>query len=219
VIQPKAPDGSQASPVHTEERGSQTIKTVPNLLSTIRLLVSPALVGLAWANLPAWCLALMVVLLLSDWLDGRLATWLKQDTVFGARLDSIADATLYTCVALALVLLRFDIIRQEAVWIGMALASYVVSIAAGFIKFRRKPSYHNRLAKISWLFMLIAVVPVFMDWTVWPLRVAMVGVLLSNLDSIAITFVSPQWRANVPSVFHARRQRTDEGPGRPRPWS
>jgi CDP-diacylglycerol--glycerol-3-phosphate 3-phosphatidyltransferase len=190
-------------------RGPEFLSTVPNVLSTIRLVVSPVVVLLAWADLEGWCLGLMVVLLVSDWLDGRLATWLKQTTVFGARLDSFADAVMYSCLALTLAMLRFELIRQEALWIGMALATYVVSIAAGFVKFQRKPSYHNWLAKVSWFLMLLAVVPVFLGWALWPLRVSMVSVTLANVEAVAITLVLRHWQADVPSVFYARRLRAD----------
>jgi cardiolipin synthase (CMP-forming) len=187
------------------------VLTVPNVLSAARLLLSPALVVLAWADQPAWCLGLAVALLLVDWVDGKLARWLKQQTVLGARLDSVADAVLYGCVLLALLILRRDFILREAVWVGLAVGSYAVSVAACLVKFRRLPSYHTRLAKVSWLLTSLAVVSVFADWSPWPLRVAMVAVLLTNLEATAVTFVLPQWRVNVPSVFHAHR------PSRPGP--
>jgi CDP-diacylglycerol--glycerol-3-phosphate 3-phosphatidyltransferase len=183
----------------------EPLLTVPNVLSALRLVASPALVALAWADQPAWCLGLAVALFLMDWLDGKLAVWLKQQTVFGARLDSVADVVLYGCVLVALLVLRRDFILREAVWVGVAVGSYPVSVAACLVKFRRLPSYHTRLAKVSWFLTLGAVLAIFGDWSPWPLRVAMTAVLLTNLEATAITFVLPGWRVNVPSLFHARR--------------
>ena len=181
------------------------LATVPNVLCVIRLLGSPALVALAWADLPAGCLGLFAVLSLTDWLDGKLAKLLRQETEFGARLDTVADVTFYACMLLAVLALRGDLVRQEAVWIALAVSSYVVSVAAGLIKYRRLPSYHTRLAKTSWLLMFIAVVAIFAGWSVWAVRVAALGVLVTNLEATLITVLLPEWRANVPSVFHARR--------------
>lgn len=194
-------------PHEVTERGPEPWVTVPNVLSALRLLLSPVLPALAWADQGAGCVALMVALLLVDWLDGKLALWLGQRTTFGARLDSAADAVLYGCGFLALVLLRGEIMRAEAAWVCAALVSYAVSVLAGLWKFRRLPSYHNRLAKITWLLMLVAVVALFADWSVWPLRVALGAVVLTNLDALAITLVLPEWRANVASVFHALASR------------
>src|SRR5207302_41399 len=106
-----------------------------------------------------------------------------QQTVRGARLDSVADVTLYGCLLLALMVLRWDEIAGEAVWLGLAVGSYALSTAAGLIKFRRVPSYHTRLAKVSWLFMVVAVIAVFAELSPWPLRVAMVAVLVTNLEA------------------------------------
>jgi cardiolipin synthase (CMP-forming) len=185
--------------------GGPGLATVPNVLCAIRILGSPVLVALAWADLSAGCLGLFVVLSLTDWLDGKLAKVLRQETEFGARLDTVAAVTFYACVLAAVVALRGDLFRREAVWIGLAVSSYAVSLAASLVKYRRVPSYHTRLAKTSWLLVFVAVVAAFAGWTVWTVRVAALGVLVTNLESMLITALLPGWRANVPSVFHARR--------------
>jgi cardiolipin synthase (CMP-forming) len=191
------------------------LATVPNALCVIRLLGSPALVALAWADLPAACLGLYVVLSLTDWLDGKLAKLPGQETDFGARLDTVADVTFYACMLLAVVALRGELFRQEAVWIGLAVSSYGVSLAAALVKYRRMPSYHTRLAKTSWLLVFIAVGAIFAGWSVWAVRIAALGVLVTNLEATMITLMLPEWRANVPSVFHARRTAGGREEGRP----
>jgi phosphatidylglycerophosphate synthase len=197
-----ATEGTRTSPAGP---GGHGLATVPNGLCAIRLLGSPVLIALAWADLPAGCLGLFGVLSLTDWLDGKLAKLLRQETEFGARLDTVADVTFYACVLLAVVALRGDLLYQEAVWIGLAVSSYVVSLAAGLIKYRRVPSYHTRLAKTSWLLVFVAVVAAVAGWSAWVVRVAALGVLVTNLEATLITVLLPEWRANVPSVFHARR--------------
>lgn len=179
--------------------------TVPNLLCLARLLGSPALVGLAWAGRADGCLGLFVALTLTDWLDGKLARWLDQRTEFGARLDSVADATFYACTLAAVAVLHGEVVRREAVWLGSAVAAYGLNLAVGLARHRRLPSYHTRLAKTSWLLVAVAVVAVFAGWSVWPLRLAAGGVLLANLEAALISLLLPEWRADVPSLLHARR--------------
>jgi CDP-diacylglycerol--glycerol-3-phosphate 3-phosphatidyltransferase len=188
---------------------------VPNLLCVVRLLGSPVLVWAGWSDLAMLCLGLFAFLSLTDWLDGKLAKLLRQETEFGARLDTVADVTFYACTLLALVGLRGPLLRQEAVWIGLALVSYGVSVAAGLLKYRRMPSYHTRLAKTSWLLMFVCVIAFLATGSPWAVRIAAAGVLLTNLEATLITFLLPTWRANVPSVFHARRlavRRGEEAP-------
>src|SRR5262249_51333504 len=148
------------------------------------------------------------ILMALDWLDGKLARWLRQASVFGARLDSFADVAFYGCMLLALVALRWDVIQREAVWIGLAVGSYAASVVMSLGKFGRVPNYHTWLAKTGWLFMLIAMVAVFMDWPAWPLRIAMTWVAGTNLEAIVITIVLPHPRVNVPSVFHVLQNRS-----------
>jgi hypothetical protein len=46
-------------------------------------------------------------------------------------------------------------------------------------------------------------------------RIAALGVLVTNLEATLITLMLPEWRANVPSVFHARRNAGGREEGTP----
>ena len=198
---------SPAPPTSSTTPGREPLLTVPNLLCAFRLFTSPLLVVLAWFELSSWCLGLFVILLLTDWLDGKIARWLKQETLFGTRLDSFADVTFYGCAMLSLLVLRADMMQQEAIWIALALSSYAVSVAASWIKFNHVPSYHTRLAKTSWLLVGIGVVSAFAGGTIWLFRLALGTVILTNLEATAITLVLPKWRVNVSGLFQALRER------------
>lgn len=187
----------------TTPAGRERVLTVPNALCFIRLIGSIFVVALAWYDLPRWCLGLSALLLVTDWVDGKLAILLKQQTTFGARLDTVADVSFYTSVGVAVCILRWQLILDEMIWIAPAVGTYALSVLAALFKYHRFPSYHTRMAKISWGLISIAIFAVFTDWSVWPLRVAMVGVLLTNLEAIIITMVSPVWRSDVPSLYHA----------------
>ena len=80
--------------------------TIPNLLSGLRLIGAPVLIVLAVADQPRAFLVLGLVLLFDDWLDGKLAIWLQQQTTFGARLDSVADAVLYASLLFGIAWLK-----------------------------------------------------------------------------------------------------------------
>ena len=184
---------------------SNRLLTVPNILCFIRLIGSFVLVPVAWQGhneVFLWC---FIFLALTDWLDGKLAILLNQRTVLGARLDSWADAALYAALLFGIVRMYGDSLQSELVWIGAALITYLTSTAAGFWKYRRWPSYHTRAAKISWFLTAVAVVAIFSDWNLWPLRLAAVVVTITNIEALLITIVSPVWRADVSSIYHAWR--------------
>jgi CDP-diacylglycerol--glycerol-3-phosphate 3-phosphatidyltransferase len=189
----------------SNEPHSTSRLNVPNLLCAMRLAGSPVLVGLAIGNQPEIFLALLIFLLLTDWLDGKLAILWKQRTTFGARLDSVADLTLYSALLFGAVWLKWEIVRGESAWLIAAVAAYLLSTGFGWAKFRRLPSYHTRSAKTCWLLTSIAAISLFSGWSLWPLRIAATAVALTNLEAIAITNVLPKWRADVTSIYHVWR--------------
>jgi cardiolipin synthase len=184
---------------------SNRLLTVPNFLCVIRLVGSFILIPIAWRGQNEVFLWLFIFLAMTDWFDGKLAILLNQRTVFGARLDSWADAALYAALLFGVVTMYGATLRSELVWIGAAVASYLISTAAGFWKYRRWPSYHTRAAKTSWFLTAIAVIALFSDWALWPLRVVAVAVTITNFEALLITVISPAWRADVTSIYHAWR--------------
>ena len=190
---------------------SNRLLTIPNILCMIRLLGSFVLIPIAWQNRNEVFLWLFLFLYMTDWVDGKLAILLNQRSVFGARLDSWADAALYAALVFSIVTMYGATLRAELVWIVVAIGTYLISTAAGFYKYRRWPSYHTRAAKTSWFFTGVAVVSLFSDWSLWPLRVAAVAVALTNFEAVMITDISPVWRANVTSIYHACRDKRASG--------
>ncbi len=183
------------------------IFTIPNIICMLRLVGSGLLVGLAIAGLPNWFVFLFVVLTLSDWIDGRLARWLRQRSDFGARLDSFADLALYAALLLGCAILCRKLLLAEWPWLAIALGSYVLTTAAGVIKYHRVPSYHTWSAKRSQFFVLAAGISIVLGISVWPLRIAAIAVTITNLEATLLTVVLPQWQADVPSLWHVLREK------------
>jgi len=179
--------------------------TIPNLLSLLRLLGAPVCIALAHLNQPTWFFVVMAFMIMSDWVDGKIAIWFNLRSTFGARLDSTADAMMYAAVLYGMWWLKWPMVREEAPWIVMALVSYVVTSAAGLWKFGRWPSYHTRAAKTSWFLMGLAILAVFADFSRWPLRIAMIAVTLTNIEATLITCILPAWVTDLPSLWHAFR--------------
>ena len=201
----KSPDKHNETGAVPESQISNRLLTVPNLLCVIRLLGSFILIPIAWQGqneVFLWC---FIFLAMTDWLDGKLAILLNQRTVLGARLDSWADAALYAALLFGVVTMYSAILWSELVWISAIFVTYLISTAAGFWKYKRWPSYHTRAAKTSWFLTAAAVIALFSDWAIWPLRIAALAVTITNFEALLITIISPTWRADVTSVYHAWR--------------
>jgi CDP-diacylglycerol--glycerol-3-phosphate 3-phosphatidyltransferase len=176
----------------------------PNLITRVRLAASPGLIVLALLGQPHLLVAWAVALVFTEWLDGFLARGWRSETEMGARLDTVADAFFYSSLVVGVFVLRPQLIGREFIWIASAIVSYACSCFASWLKFRRLPSYHTWAAKGAWVIVGIGAVCLLMEWSVWPLKISMVWVVLTNVEAVAITLVLPASRVDVPSVWHAR---------------
>ena len=71
-----------------------TAVNLPNLLTTLRLLLLPLFLTLLVYRRPGPALIVLLLAALSDALDGLLARWLDQKTAIGSFLDPLADKLL-----------------------------------------------------------------------------------------------------------------------------
>lgn len=67
------------------------LRTIPNLLSLLRLALVPVFLWLVLSNHPGLAFAVLVVASITDYLDGYFARKLNQTTRIGALLDPAAD--------------------------------------------------------------------------------------------------------------------------------
>lgn len=185
-----------------DERFKDSFVTIPNVICLGRLIGSFVLIGFALAGWRYWFVGWFLILSFSDWIDGRLARWLRQRSDFGARLDSTADAVMYTALLAGLAVLSWDWIQQELAWLIVGVGSYAVTTGVGLWKYGRVPSYHTYGAKITQWIASIAGVCLALHWTVWPLRIAVIAVTLTNIEATAITCVLKKWQADVLTFFH-----------------
>ncbi|MFT4124174.1 MAG: CDP-alcohol phosphatidyltransferase family protein [Microbacteriaceae bacterium] len=78
--------------------------TIPNLISVVRLLVlTPSfVVVLVGYGSPLLALVLLVVLGITDWIDGQIARRFHQRSAIGAKLDPVADRVSQGVVCIAM---------------------------------------------------------------------------------------------------------------------
>ena len=176
---------------------------VADLLSALRLGLAPVLLALAWTGCGETFVACLAVSLATDVADGQIARRLGRASLRGAVLDSRADLATYTSLPLAAWWLRPEFVRAECGWLAVAVATYALPVAIGYLKFGRLTSYHTRLARLSAYAGGISALVVFAGGPALPFRMATALFMVAELEEIAITAVLPGWRPNVLSLRHA----------------
>ena len=175
---------------------------IPNLLSSLRLIIAPFLFLIAWLNRPVLFLEILAVSMFSDAVDGFIARRLNQTTTIGAQLDSWGDFLTYCTVAFSVWWLWPDILRRETLFITLAILFYVLPILAGFIKFRQLTSYHTWAAKALGVIICITFYILFLTGINWPFHCAVILQLFVSIEEIAITVLLKEHRHNIPSFWH-----------------
>jgi CDP-diacylglycerol--glycerol-3-phosphate 3-phosphatidyltransferase len=158
--------------------------TVPNLVTLSRLFMVPPLLWLAWSGRANAFVILLTVSALT-------ARWLSQSSEFGARLDSWADFATYTTLPQCAYWLRPEVVRDEAPYFWLMVASFLTPKAYGFVKFRKLTSYHTRGTHLIAYVVWIATLLMFAGISTWPFRLAAFFIVWPKLEEIAITTVLP----------------------------
>lgn len=175
--------------------------TLPDSICVFRIVGSIALIGLAFLDAPYWFAGFYVLLAISDLIDGPIARAFQQQTRFGAKLDSLADIVLSGSLLIGVAILNWSALVGEIWLIVGAVASYLIAAGFGYKKFGKFPSYHTWSAKLTHLLTVVAGISLVLDWSIIPLRIAAISVMIANFESLLISLRATEWLSDVPSVF------------------
>ena len=81
-----------------------SILTIPNILTFMRMGLIPVFVSLVYYGYSKWALAVFLIAGISDGIDGFLARRFKQESELGTIIDPIADKLLMTAAFIILTL-------------------------------------------------------------------------------------------------------------------
>lgn len=145
---------------------------------------------------------------LSDIFDGIVARRIGVATERLRVADSWADGWFYVWVILSVCQTVPKIIHAFRVPLLAVIALQLFSYSIDLIKYRRIASFHAYTAKAWGISLFVATIALlgFHTGGVYLWAVIVMGIL-SNLDGLAIKTVLPEWRRDVPSIFHALKLR------------
>jgi CDP-diacylglycerol--glycerol-3-phosphate 3-phosphatidyltransferase len=187
-----------------------SLSTLPNLLSCCRIVMAPVLLVLAATGRPGLFLLIVMAAFITDAADGAIARRIDRETRLGAKLDSWGDFGIYAGLAIGAWWLWPDIVRREAPFFVMAVASYFVPVAFGFLRYGRHPSHHTWGAKVSVVLMSVSVIILFAGFSAWPFRCCAPLFVLAGIEDMLITAVLPESQSDVRSLHHAMRIRQEK---------
>ncbi|MEI7694807.1 MAG: CDP-alcohol phosphatidyltransferase family protein [Chlorobium sp.] len=109
------------------------IFNLPNSLSFLRILLIPWFLYSYHDGHLKIAIAIMIVAVLSDWFDGRVARWTNEVSEMGKIIDPLADK-----LCLASVAIYFLVVGQLPLWfvLFVVFRDILIFIGAVYVKFR-----------------------------------------------------------------------------------
>jgi CDP-diacylglycerol--glycerol-3-phosphate 3-phosphatidyltransferase len=175
----------------------------PNVISSIRVALSPVLFFLALQQKPDPFLWVLAASLCTDFLDGYLARRLNQVTEFGVKLDSWADLITYSVMLFGLLVLWPEVFDSEFIFLLISFSCWIVPLLVCQSRFGRFPTYHTLAAKAT----AVLIVPAYFVAVILENSMLLRGVLLFYvwvaLEQVIITTILPRWRSNISGFWIA----------------
>jgi CDP-diacylglycerol--glycerol-3-phosphate 3-phosphatidyltransferase len=152
---------------------------------------------------------LLILSFLTDAVDGYLARRFNVLSVFGARVDSVADDLTVLVAILGIVVYRPDFLRSEWLLAAAMVLLYLAQNTAALIRYRKLTSFHTVAAKIAALLQGAFLILVFFlpEPLRWFFYLTAAATLMDLTEEILLVFLLPQWQANVKGVYWVLKNR------------
>ena len=187
----------------------QEIFTLPNLVSSTRILIAPLMFVFAFLQMETWFLAALIFSACTDVLDGLLARKLNMITPLGAHLDSWGDFTIYSTVAICAWILWPEITQRELLYYMLILFSFLLPALVGVVKFGKFTGYHTWSVKIAVFVTFVGYIALYAEIAAWPFMLASFLCVYAGLEEILITLVLREERTDVRSIVAALRYKKE----------
>lgn len=174
---------------------------LPNLLSSLRIALAPAILGAAYSNSRVGFTLLVAAGFATDAVDGVLARRWSAETPLGRRLDRWGDLLTVSLAAAGVVLIWPNEMARAWPWLLVAVGGYAADLVRRFVQpeTTKAPNWAGKM--VSWLVPL-ALVPWIDDEELRPLQVTAVlqavvgGVRLWRAGKVNGTGLSTPAEAN-----------------------
>lgn len=175
----------------------RTYSYLPNLLSSLRIVLAPAMLAAAYANSKIGFLVLLSAALLTDLMDGVIARAWKAETALGRRLDRWGDGLTMILGAVGIVFLWLDIVEREQGWVLVALGGYGLIGLHRWLQPATAMSRPRGWQKLAGLIVPVSLIPLLTNWDALPFHVAAAAHAAVGLQKLIMTERNPPSKASI----------------------
>lgn len=181
----------------------RTAYYIVNAITFYRLAAAPLLLVMLYMHAFNWFRLLLVVSFFTDAIDGYLARRNHVVSVFGAKLDSVADDLTILAAIAGIIVYRPEFIKEEYIAFIQLISLFVVQTAAALIRYGKTTSFHTYAAKLAAVLQGVFILLFFyLPQPVYPLFTAMViATTYDLLEEIILVMMLPEWKTNVKGIY------------------
>lgn len=186
---------------------------IVNGISLYRLFSAPIMVVLIFfrqQELFRWMLALSF---LTDAIDGTLARRYGVSSIFGSRLDSLADDLTVVAGVLGMAILKPVFFRQELPLLLILFCIFIFHLIWALKRYGRQTSFHTYGAKLAALLQgVFLILLFFLPHPPYPLfYLALVITGAELIEEMILIRVLPQWETNVRGLYWVLKRKRNVG--------
>ena len=174
-----------------------------NGITLFRLIAAPLILAFVFTDQPVIFGYLLGACFFTDVIDGYLARKLGVASVFGAKLDSLADDLTFAAAILGAVVFKLDFLFDHIRIIGPLVGIYFLQLLLALLRYHRVSSFHTYLAKIATLltgsFFILLFITEKPSYLLF--YAATFASTLDLLEEIILVFMLPTWRPNVKGIY------------------
>lgn len=182
-------------------------KSMPNLLSLIRLLLVPVLWVFAVMKMPVYVGIGLIAAGLTDALDGYIARKRGLVSAYGSKLDSIADVAVIVSAVFWIMLLTPEVFLGHAVLVSLWIVIEALAITVGWIKFRRIANLHLYSAKaggvVGYTFIVVTFIFGYSELLFY---IAFAVLTVSSVEALTLLLLCSGVDEHMKSIVHVYRK-------------
>ena len=179
-----------------------------NAITLYRLIAALVLLILVFTNKQQPFKWLLAISFFTDSIDGILARKFKVASIFGARLDSMADDATMLAGIVGLLVFKKAFIVQELFLFILLVALYALQTALAVFRYGKVSSFHTYLAKIAALLQGSFLILIFFlpQWPLLLFYCAASITILDLIEEIILVLVLPNWQTDVKGLYWIKRK-------------
>ncbi|HEY0742043.1 MAG TPA: CDP-alcohol phosphatidyltransferase family protein [Chryseosolibacter sp.] len=174
-----------------------------NAITMYRLVSAPFLLLVAALGYDVWFRWLVAFSFLTDAMDGPLSRKYQVTSVFGSRLDSVADDVTVLVSTVALWILHPEFFKNNWVVIAALFALFGIQTIAALIAYKKVTGFHTYLAKMAAVAQALFFISFFFNFSIVGglFIVAAIITAIQLIEEIILVIVLPEWKTNVKGLY------------------